>query len=175
MDLFRKSSLEKLASPEQLDKAITIARPASWLALIGVTLIFIITAIWAFNGTLPVTIHAPGIVVVVPATAAEDAQHKWAVECYIPFVHADKIKTGMRAVVRASNKNLRFNAEVIGIAFDETDFSNIELAIGGNEIMVAVILKPDNLSLTDRSLVSADIIIEEFAPINLLFRNFNFN
>ena len=31
-DLFRKSAIEKLSSPEQLDKAIVITPPSFWIA-----------------------------------------------------------------------------------------------------------------------------------------------
>lgn len=34
-DIFRKSSLDKLSSPEQLGRAITIISPSFWIAAIG--------------------------------------------------------------------------------------------------------------------------------------------
>ncbi len=61
-DLYRKSSLERISSPEQLDKALKVTSPMSWLALIGVTVIVVVTVIWSIVGTIPVTITAPGIV-----------------------------------------------------------------------------------------------------------------
>lgn len=62
-DLYRKSSIEKLSNPEQLDKAITITSPMSWLALSGVLFLVIVTLIWSFNGTLPTTVTVNGMVV----------------------------------------------------------------------------------------------------------------
>ena len=38
-DLYRKSSLDKLSNPEQLDRMIKISSPLSWLALIAVLLV----------------------------------------------------------------------------------------------------------------------------------------
>ena len=61
-DLYRKSALERISSPEQLDKVLKVTSPMSWLALIGLTLIVIVTVIWSIVGTIPVTITAPGIV-----------------------------------------------------------------------------------------------------------------
>lgn len=61
--LFRKSSIEKLSSPEQLDRSLTITSPMTWLALIGITLIIAVTVIWSFTGTLPTTTNATGILV----------------------------------------------------------------------------------------------------------------
>lgn len=60
--VFRKSALEKLSSPEQLDKALKITTPMSWLALIATTLIIAVTVVWSIVGTIPVTVTAKGIV-----------------------------------------------------------------------------------------------------------------
>lgn len=61
-DLYRKASLDRISSPEQLDKALKVTSPMSWLALAGVTLIVIVTLIWSIVGTIPVTITTPGLV-----------------------------------------------------------------------------------------------------------------
>lgn len=61
-DLYRKSSLERMASPEQLDKVLTVTSPMSWLALAGITFVLVVTVIWSIVGTIPETITARGIV-----------------------------------------------------------------------------------------------------------------
>ena len=61
-DLYRKAALERISSPEQLDKALKITSPLSWLALLGITFIVIVTLIWSVVGTIPVTITTPGII-----------------------------------------------------------------------------------------------------------------
>lgn len=60
--LYRKSALEKISSPEQLDKVLKITSPASWLVLAGITLLIVVTVIWAFVGTIPTTVSAQGII-----------------------------------------------------------------------------------------------------------------
>lgn len=62
-DLYRKSSIEKLSNPEQLDKTIKITSPLSWLALLGVLIIIVATIVWAFTGTLASTTSFNGVVV----------------------------------------------------------------------------------------------------------------
>lgn len=62
-DFFRKSSIEKLSNPEQLDRSIKISSPMSWLALIGVFLVIIATLIWSIVGVLPTTQSTYGILV----------------------------------------------------------------------------------------------------------------
>jgi len=50
--LFRKKALEKLSSPEQLDKLIVITSPKGWLALLAVGLIVIVGLLWGIFGTI---------------------------------------------------------------------------------------------------------------------------
>ncbi len=62
-DIFRKSSLDKLSNPEQLDRMIKISSPLSWLALIAVLAIIAVTVVWSIVGTLPTTETVNGIIV----------------------------------------------------------------------------------------------------------------
>ncbi len=66
--IYRRSALERIASPEQMDKAITVTSPLSWLALGAVTVIVIVTLIWSVVGTLPVTVSTMGIVTAPTST-----------------------------------------------------------------------------------------------------------
>lgn len=61
-DLYRKSALERMSNPEQLDKVLKVTSPMSWLALIGITVIIVVTVIWSIVGTIPETITAKGMV-----------------------------------------------------------------------------------------------------------------
>lgn len=61
-DLYRKSALERISSPEQLDKVVKVTSPMSWLALAGVTLIVVVTVIWSVLGTIPITITVKGMI-----------------------------------------------------------------------------------------------------------------
>lgn len=60
--LYRKSALEKISSPEQLDKALTVTSAMSWIVLIAITLILVVTIVWSIIGTIPVTVTTNGIV-----------------------------------------------------------------------------------------------------------------
>lgn len=61
-DLYRKSSLERMSNFEQLDRALKVTSPMSWIALLGITLIIVVSVIWSFVGTIPETVTAKGIV-----------------------------------------------------------------------------------------------------------------
>jgi len=61
-DLYRKSALERISSPEQLDKVLKVTSPMSWLALLGVTLIILVTVVWSIFGSIPMVISTKGII-----------------------------------------------------------------------------------------------------------------
>ncbi len=62
-ELYRKSALEKMSSPEQLDVPLKVTSPLSWLALLGATILVTATVYWSIAGRLPITVTANGIVV----------------------------------------------------------------------------------------------------------------
>ncbi len=79
-DIYRKSSMEKLSNPEQLDRTITISSPLSWLALIGVALIIAAVIVWSIFGTIPTTANVSGIIVDPMNTGAVYSDQSGAVE-----------------------------------------------------------------------------------------------
>ena len=92
-ELYRKSALERISSPEQLDKAVRITSPMSWLALIAITMIVIVTVIWS----IPVTVTTQGIVAAPVSTNA---------------VYLQESGTVAAVMVRPGDK-LRFNDPVL--------------------------------------------------------------
>lgn len=62
-DLFRKSLLEKLSSPEQLDKMIVITPPRFWIAMAGAGLMIGAALIWSVFGRLPENVDVQGVYV----------------------------------------------------------------------------------------------------------------
>ncbi len=62
-EVFRKSALDKISSPDQLDKVLKVTSPMSWLALLGITLILVFVVVWSFVGSLPSTVSATGVIV----------------------------------------------------------------------------------------------------------------
>ena len=61
-EIYRKSVLEKMSSPEQLDKALKITSPLSWLALLTVAALIVAAVWWSVTGSLPETITANAII-----------------------------------------------------------------------------------------------------------------
>lgn len=61
--LFRSKALERLSSPEQLDRAVRIIRPQHWLPLGGLGVLVGVGVIWSVVGRLPMTVKGQGILI----------------------------------------------------------------------------------------------------------------
>ena len=61
--IYRKIALERLSSPEQLDRLITVTPPSGWLALMGMALLLAFTFVWALYGRIPTMVSGGGILI----------------------------------------------------------------------------------------------------------------
>jgi len=61
--IFRKTSLERLSSPEQLDTIMRVTGAKRWLALAGMFLILGVVVIWGYEGTIDTKVSGSGIIV----------------------------------------------------------------------------------------------------------------
>ena len=59
--LFRKVSLERLSSPEQLDMVMEVTPPRAWLALGAVGVLLVVVTVWGILGSIPEKVTAQGI------------------------------------------------------------------------------------------------------------------
>lgn len=83
--LFRKSSLDKVTGPEQLDDYIRVASPSLWVMLGAVVLLLIAVLVWSVTGELPTTLTLNGV------GSGE------TVVCYLPPEEASALSPGMAA------------------------------------------------------------------------------
>lgn len=59
--IFRKVSLERLSSPEQLDQLMTVTSPRGWLALLALGTLVTVAVIWGVYGAIPTKVQGNGI------------------------------------------------------------------------------------------------------------------
>lgn len=88
---FRQESLDRIASPEQLNDYIRVSGPSIWLLLGALMVIVACLAIWGFTGTLPVTYSLNGL--------AGDKE----VVCFLPTGSLDKDILGSKAQITLPN------------------------------------------------------------------------
>ena len=61
--IFRKSALDRLSSPEELDSLMKVTSPRAWLALIAFGGLILTAAIWGIWGTISTRVTGRGILV----------------------------------------------------------------------------------------------------------------
>src|SRR3990167_8692658 len=59
--VFRKVALERLASPEQIDRLLAVVSVRGWIALIVILLLSACILIWSFVGEITVTASGVGV------------------------------------------------------------------------------------------------------------------
>ena len=62
VSLFRKAAVERLSSPEELDRVVTISVGGGWAALLGILLFCAGASVWAVTARLPTTATGSGMV-----------------------------------------------------------------------------------------------------------------
>ena len=61
--IFRKTALERISSPDQLDSMLKITSPMSWIGIGAAGALAAAVTAWAFMGSIPNTAAAPGVLV----------------------------------------------------------------------------------------------------------------
>jgi HlyD family secretion protein len=61
--LFRKSALDKLASPERLDVLMQVTSPVGWLALTTIGAVLTAVVVWSFLDRIPERVDGQGILI----------------------------------------------------------------------------------------------------------------
>lgn len=85
--IFRKKSLDKISSPDQLDQYLKVSTPSAWFILLALALVAVSAGIWCIFGSIPQTICGTGIRI------GEN------MVCFIPAEDSNMTKEGMEVRV----------------------------------------------------------------------------
>lgn len=102
-NLYRKSVIDRLSSPEQLDRMIVIASPQLWLAAAGAALIVAAALIWSIVGRLPSKVDANGIFVSDQGVSSLYADASGIVS-EVAVAEGDSVRAG-QTILRLSGKD----------------------------------------------------------------------
>ena len=92
--LFRKKSLERISSPEQLDDYLKVSTPSLWLILFAVVSLLVGIFVWASVETLETKIDAVGSV--------KDK----TMEIVLTGADGEKIASGMDVIIGTNNTTI---------------------------------------------------------------------
>ncbi len=151
--IFRKSSLDRVSSPEQLNDYIKVARPSVWLILGTVIALLIGVCVWGVFGTLTSTMDA--VAVVKDGTAT----------CYVTTEEAKNLTPGMEVQLGDSTGSIALVApEPVEIT---DDFDPYVRYLGGMKTGEWVVLVMVDLSVPDGTYM-ARIVLETINPISFV-------
>ncbi len=85
--VFRKKSLERISSPEQLNDYIKVSNPSVWIVIAALIILLGATFYWGFAGSIPSKVTCNGIT--VPPIA--NSELVTTVKCYVPSSNANVI------------------------------------------------------------------------------------
>jgi hypothetical protein len=88
--LFRKSALDRISSPEQLNDYMKVAGPGVWCILAGITVTFAAFFVWGIMGSIPETAEIKG-------TMLSPMGNSLAVYCYLTIDETKQLKADMNA------------------------------------------------------------------------------
>lgn len=92
-NIFSKESLDKLRSPEQLDKMLPITTPVGWMALAGMIVLMFSVAIWSIFGAF--TVKVEGVGLITDSAGIYDVTHMTSGKIKEIYVQkGDKVKKG---------------------------------------------------------------------------------
>lgn len=155
--LFRKSSLERISSPEQLTDYIRVTNPSVWIVLTALAVLLCAVLVWSALGVLTDTLR---LNVLVRGGAAV---------CYVDDGAAKKLAVGMEVrlgdaggtVEEVSALPISAQALRAGLPDDYT-FSRLSAGEWNHEVKLGVSGVPDGL-------YEAQIILESIRPIAFLW------
>lgn len=61
--IFRQAALDRLSSPDQLDRTIAITDPRGWIVAATLAMLVTVLVAWAFLGTIPTNVQGKGILI----------------------------------------------------------------------------------------------------------------
>jgi len=187
--LFRKSALDRISSPEQLNEYMKVAGPGVWFILAGLAVTFAAFFLWGITGSIPETVDITG-------TTLAPGDLPMAVYCLVPVEYSNFIEPGMKVRVSpdyAPREQFGYiygnikSEGVIPVNIEDlreqlgSDFELLDIP-EGNFIEVIIELETvyDNLFWSTLKGSSVDVIVgstclvtvitAERRPIELMFR-----
>lgn len=151
--IFRKSSLDRVTSPEQLNDYIKVTRPSLWLVLGAVIALLIGVIIWGVLGTLATVRQVPAVV--------KDGK----AVCYVTPELAENITPGMEVRIGENE------GKIISIATAPVEATEsmeaYALYLSGLQAGDFVVPVTGDISVSD-GIYMADIVLEAISPISFL-------
>ncbi len=182
-ELFRKTSLERVSSPEQLNEYIKITNPSLIAILVAIFAILSACGFWIFSGNIPKYVELNGVAV-TKNVGEQD------IYCYVPITTAKRLQEGMNVQISteyAPREEYGFRngtiknvgEEIISLDYIEENFENPNIVVpvlpNGNYVEVVISQgdwsseKGESVEISDGSVCSLSVVVGEQKPYKLIF------
>ena len=151
--LFRKKSVDKVSSPEQLNEYIRVANPGVWMVLAAIVILLAGVVVWGFIGHLDTTLST--------AVVCENGE----AVIYVKEADAEKIAVGM--TVRVDDKEYTVSEIPQEPKRVDDTMSEYAIHLGGLTVGEWVYAVKVNGDIAD-GVHKAEIVIESITPISFI-------
>lgn len=151
--LFRKKSVDRVSSPEQLNEYIKVSNPGIWMILAAIVILLVGAIVWGVLGTLDTTLSTVAV--------AENGE----LTVYVKEVDIDSIEEGM--TVRIGDKEGTITEISTTPTTVDGTFSDYALHVGNlvnGEWVFAIRVSGE---FTD-GVHNADIVVESVSPMSFI-------
>jgi HlyD family secretion protein len=169
--LFRQAAIDRLASPDQLDRLVTVSDRRGWLALGAFTLLSVTLLLWSVVGSLPLLQRGPGIL--------EERDGRLLARVYIVPDQGLWVSPGMSAFVTPTGGAGTLTGAVLAVSDAPLTQASIAARLGGTDLarQLAAASPPYELVLSVPAaagaragvLVRAEVLTGTVRPLALLF------
>lgn len=154
--IFRKNSIEKVSSPNQLNEYIRVVRPTAWIVLSAIIIFLLGVVIWGIFGTVETTI---------PAVAVCEGGK---VVCYTNVENSDVPSIGMKVTFEEHTGTIKFVKD-IPVQLDKPEEAYL-LHKGGFKKDDFCYVAAVDAEKTPDGIYSAKITIDSVSPISFVLR-----
>ncbi|NBI78124.1 hypothetical protein D3Z39_04450 [Anaerotruncus colihominis] len=162
--IFRRKSLNRIASPDQLDRYLQVSTPSLRLILLALFLILGAASVWCFWGSIPVTVFGTGIQLETEAV------------CFIAADEAYMLEPGMTARLTASGADEALSGRLLYVD-EPVPAEQAAEAVGAAWLaqsmpadwVCVVPVELEGAPARTGAVFSAGVILKRQRPIDLLF------
>lgn len=159
--IFRKKSLERISSPDQLDDYLKVSSPSVWVVLAALILALIAAGAWCFLGSMPTTASGVGI------------RMESGTVCFVAAEEGYSIEPGMQVQFTPAGSDETVAGEVIQVEepvpAQEAGISvKAEWLSMPGDWVCPVTVKVKEEDLPEGASLEVSIILDERRPVDLL-------
>ena len=154
--MFRFKALQKMRQPDELDSPSLLAAPRGWIAIFVIMFVMAGAAVWAFAGSIPVTVAAPGLL-----TYAEGTSHVFSpvdgTVTDLAVRPGDRVQVGQQLAAveepsgTVTSVDSPFSGQVIGLTVTQAQVIDrgaplltVERTSSPDEPLVAMLFVPED-------------------------------